>query len=109
MSKHTPGPWIQGKRHDEKPKAIIDPSFVQPWINIDPAPKNDLDILNGMGCICKVTGPDRENNARLIAAAPEMLDALKIAIGCIREQDATIGHASACLPMLESIVAKAQE
>jgi hypothetical protein len=60
MSKHTPGPWKI--EHDYKPYVIN----------------------AGAGhTICAITGtaairPEAEANARLIAAAPEMLEALKL-------------------------------
>jgi len=63
-ARHTAGPW-----------------FVEAW--------STLEVVSGVGMtICRTTGvampltPEREANARLIAAAPEMYEALKYALRC---------------------------
>lgn len=74
MSKHTPGPWNQG--HSDVGKEVV--------------------FLNGLTEPEKTLGPDdtwidcvTEANARLIAAAPELLDALQRLL----EQTRQYGHA----------------
>lgn len=60
MSKHTPGPWrITGDGHHIVP-----------------------DIMGPTDCAIAemVLGPHREANAAVIAAAPDMLEALKFAL-----------------------------
>jgi hypothetical protein len=60
MSKHTPGPWeITG--HGSRPTPCT-------WVSL--GPEDDGNSL-------KVVGADQEANARLIADAPAMLDALR--------------------------------
>lgn len=108
MTKHTPGPWAFGYRKDDSPKAFIDPNFEQPWINIDPVPKNDLEILNGMGCICKVSGPDREANANLIAAAPDLLEVAKGILLLLDQDDQPYYSKIALLNAAERAIAKAE-
>ena len=60
-SKHTPGPWRVTKRH-----------VVGPVISSD-------DQSNGMVAgVCDVYGDNRNQDARLIAAAPDLLEALHV-------------------------------
>lgn len=70
MSKHTPGPWVFDGRD-----SIV-------------APDGDLLLLTGVR-VPMVAGPDREearSNARLIAAAPDLLNAaiwaLDVLVSC---------------------------
>jgi len=66
MSKHTPGPWWLGR----------DPSHFGSLTSIT----GGSDSTGGIRSVAEVGGPDideAEANASLIAAAPEMLDALK--------------------------------
>ena len=53
--KHTKGPWK------------IDASF------------GETEIVSDLACIAKITGLQIDANAQLIAAAPELLEALKLA------------------------------
>lgn len=55
-AKHTPGPW---RVHN---------------LRVEPPP--DPQRANGGWTVAQVYGPDAEANARLIAAAPELLEAL---------------------------------
>lgn len=70
MSSHTPGPWkiFEGWGSDKRRPVIVD--CIQ-----------DVDGKFVGNCICYAasTNPDIEANAQLIAAAPEMLSALKAA------------------------------
>lgn len=56
MSKHTPGPWRSFERG----------VTFHYWV---------VKVANRV--IAKITGEDQEANARLIAAAPELLEALE--------------------------------
>jgi hypothetical protein len=69
MTKHTPGPWT-----------IVDPEAGGPAVQ---SARMTSEARNGgfVSAICP--GPDGEANARLITAAPDMLEALKIAEGII--------------------------
>lgn len=76
MSKHTPGPWKMRNRtgnHD--------------WNNWRIAAEDGPGRVGG---ICRLdeslTGEESEANARLIAAAPELLEALD---DCITNENAT--------------------
>jgi hypothetical protein len=62
MSRHTPGPWIY--HWDGEGGAFVS---------------------GGGTAIADTVGPTecRKANARLIAAAPEMLEALDIVVGCL--------------------------
>lgn len=57
MNKHTPAPW----------ETIINPISL------------DLEVWNDKDCICVVDGDDKAN-AKLIATAPELLEALERAL-----------------------------
>lgn len=68
-AKHTPGPW----------KTFDDPkSNYGVQVNADNAVK-------AKKVVCRVGGPDRDANARLIAAAPDMLAALKEGAQCLED------------------------
>ena len=73
MSKHTPGPWKARYAPDRAPP-------VETWcIDWSEDHEEIAEIVHG------------EANARLIAAAPELLEALK---AIVDEQDARQGYAS---------------
>ena len=66
MSKHTPGPWrVEQQSYNEHPYGVMAPESA----------KHDLDLL------CEFS-PEMTNdaNARLIAAAPDLLEALEILV-----------------------------
>lgn len=60
MSKHTPGPWSISRYLDGRAVIIID--------------HEDFDVA-------RVAYPNRDANARLIAAAPQLVEALDSLIG----------------------------
>ena len=96
MSKHTPGPWFIWKE-----KAMQDEGMDKDEIDFELSEANDFDVMAGkpvgevtrgriVGCRTVVTldaddfGDDEDEgrqialaNARLIAAAPDLLEALK--------------------------------
>jgi hypothetical protein len=96
MSKHTPGPW--NVRFDGK------------HFNIDATPTGDKP--EGQSFFIGYSGmADSEANARLIAAAPEMLEMLKGAAKTMRQilrgdMMAKITHAD--LGDVEEVIAKAE-
>lgn len=64
MIKHTDGPWIANDKHSDSN---------YPW-----RIESDANGYPNDGyIIAKLDGPDAEANARLIAAAPDLLEALK--------------------------------
>lgn len=88
MTAHTPGPWKYGELSG--------------------------DVMAGIDTVCAMPAPEAETsleqeiraNARLIAAAPEMLDALLVARDQIREFLPTaLGEA---LTTIEAAIAKAR-
>lgn len=106
MSKHTPGPWKVADRAYDRSSSILRPSFY---------------ILVGMDCedsptVCSLPcGPSVSDeswaNARLIAAAPELLDALKQAVSScpctIAERES--GHLTDCqAPFWSAVIFKAE-
>jgi hypothetical protein len=69
MSQHTPGPWEVGNAPYSDCR-IYAPSEVHAIA------KTYGPDLNGIG-VCALTGPMNRADARLIAAAPDLLDALR--------------------------------
>ena len=68
-AKHTPGPWQTGRKGNEcRIYADPDQHAIAKTYGIG---------LNGIG-VCELTGPMNQADARLIAAAPELLEALKL-------------------------------
>lgn len=67
MSKHTPGPWKASRSFGENKTARFLVSAID----------SNKTLENGYFAAC-VAVCDIEANARLIAAAPELLEALKI-------------------------------
>ena len=86
MSKHTPGPWIAEAR------STLDTFY-------------DVTTLDGSGiaAIWDDSPGIAEANARLIAAAPDMVKALKVAHGAIWSGGNTVKALSA----IEAAIAKA--
>lgn len=69
-TKHTPGPWhITGPAF-----SAISPNITEHDQSPQFGPKGPL---NGGFAICTIHGTDAPANARLLVAAPEMLEALK--------------------------------
>jgi len=68
MAKHTPGPW-------RVYSGWVHPCFDHP----NPQGTNDSTA------ICETLGPDKNANAHLIAAAPEMYEALEFCLWFINE------------------------
>lgn len=68
MSAHTPGPWETTEQFELDGVESID---------VQCSGNRRREFRNGGYVICRGFGDDQIANARLIAAAPEMLDALK--------------------------------
>jgi hypothetical protein len=71
MTKHTPGPWkiFEGWGADKRRPVIV-----------DSIPDVDGKFVGNCICYTASTNPDIEANAKLIAAAPELLNACKAAM-----------------------------
>jgi len=101
MSQHTPGPWIVTgeEREGERPHLCVETA------------KGGI-IANIHGGCHYPTRPTILQNARLIAAAPELLEALHAAENIIVELleivggDADLGHN--VLPQVRAVIAKAE-
>lgn len=94
MSKHTPGPWKLIDRGESFELARY-------WIG---AGETDW---RGPSEICSVlTNKDTKANARLIAAAPEMLEALKAALGMSSPIDRY--ENAKLFELIEAAIAKAE-
>lgn len=70
-AKHTPGPWFTGKKPHGHCRIYAQSEAHAIARTYGPE-------LNGIG-VCSLTGPEKEADAKLIAAAPELLDALILA------------------------------
>lgn len=80
MSQHTPGPWVVR----EFPTAIYGQTAY--WV-LDSIPDVDGKVV--ANAICQATGTNRHEvgNARLIAAAPDLLQACLAMLGTWGGQD----------------------
>ena len=90
MAKHTPGPWVTSATDDT---VVIDATGRE--VAAIDGDYNDPD-----------TWPQMEANARLIAAAPEMLRALK-ELYSIAVSEGVVGD-DTTLPMAAAAIAKAE-
>ena len=98
MSKHTPGPWTVGGTRHYKHSGSID--GVEVAIHYGPPESRGNCIAFAYG-----HGPhgDAEADARLIAAAPELLSQLEFAVALLKPM---FGHA-AQVERMEDVIAKA--
>lgn len=91
-TKHTPGPWHEYNASHGR--------ILSHWHVGGP------DYREGLGAICKTTGeyiPEVEHaNARLIAAAPELLEAVELAELELRQ----LGSPRSALTTLQEAIAK---
>ncbi|GFM87766.1 hypothetical protein PSCICO_31650 [Pseudomonas cichorii] len=90
--KHTPGPW----RH-EGPDYFHDFNILHPGDSLAVAA-----VVSNMRQL-----PEIEANAKLIAAAPELLESLSNLVGLARLGAANISKYHAALAHAESVIAKA--
>lgn len=107
MSKHTPGPWQAKRCLVERKVRVYGPAETR-YENSEP--------VDWHPCVARIDDMDikikeGEANARLISAAPELLEELKIAVmNCpcsIPERDS--GHQSFCrAPIWNELIAKAE-
>ena len=88
---HTPGPWMRYQHN-----AMLYPD--QWWISA-----GDCNGYAPNGDYMSVMGSCGEHNARLIAAAPELLDALKAAV-----EDCSMSMAPDIMDMASAAIAKAE-
>lgn len=72
QAKHTPAPWVVGEKNRIKGADTTTVCDVSGWAN--KTPFDGKSTIRGQG--------ERDANARLIAAAPELLEALKDLINC---------------------------
>lgn len=92
MTKHTSGPWEWTRspytKAGEKDQFSITPVASEGlgWVTM---PESDP---NGVGVYFHVSGCITEADARLVAAAPELLDALESAIWRLREVSKNTDH-----------------
>jgi hypothetical protein len=99
--KHTPAPWeVSHGGHGSPSGFVIDEYFV-----LNPAVADDVAIAADI--IDPATGLPSEANARLIAAAPELLAALKMAESAYRHNVVKKGEPSSALDAMQRAIAKA--
>jgi hypothetical protein len=89
MSKHTPGPWLIEAQNSHTGAIATVHNTTDVWVEI----WSENWIVTGMG-------PEEQSaNARLIAAAPELLESLEYAIRMVPEL--------ATVPGVKAAIAKA--
>lgn len=103
MSKHTPGPWKFGQYLG---------SLSSFCVHMDAGDKGrGIDVVKA---VAGITTEQRLANARLIAAAPEMLEALERTLWYVKKQgrrSLTVADAAAAneaMQHLQSVIAKAK-
>lgn len=103
---HTPGPWITDP---------VDPSEVFGADGFSVAECGGVHIVlnpdgtkhpSEPGQSVERSWPEECANARLIAAAPELLEALTLAVAVLEEADFRLGYAKGSLGQLEMADAK---
>jgi len=89
QSKHTPGPWtyIDRQMKSKNDAQKIDVHYL---IYAD-SYKSGLGKNNNVARVYKLHETDHEANARLIAAAPELLEALEELLGWAHWANETLG------------------
>jgi hypothetical protein len=68
-TKHTPGPWITEIAGSDSPARVLAPNGC------------------GQGCPCEVAGSVMPEDARLIAAAPDLAELLILALPAVEEAE----------------------
>jgi len=63
-NKHTPGPWTEHDKGEHRYAFVC-------------GPETEFEFFNDLPVIAYITGPSVPANRRLIAAAPDLLEALK--------------------------------
>ena len=77
---HTPGPWRPGRADKSYDAGILDNAFA---VFAEPRHQQDCGLQGNAAVICVIAKPERMTeediaNAKLIAAAPDMLDVLRM-------------------------------
>ena len=97
-AKHTPGPWLTDRRNAHTGQiATIHHCLNNDWVEI----WTDKWAETGLG------EGEQEANARLIAAAPDMLAAIEWSIACL--ESSSDGGVTYALDLLRSAFEKAGE
>lgn len=98
MAKHTPGPW----------KVIV----IHPGFTMDKVADYEIWGGDGMNLVCRykpVDSEDNEANARLIATAPDLLEACKEALIDLEFLKDYIPRGSNSIKKLKQAIAKAEQ
>lgn len=102
MSKHTHGPWVV--RRFPTARGGLDC-----WWVLDSLPDENGQVVANAICTLTMSNDDAEANARLIAAAPYLLEACKAMQGeLLMSQYAKLGDFSVALKLAEAAIAKAE-
>jgi len=98
MTKHTPGPWF----HINLGPEVTDGNSHEVLVSCS---LPDIISVCTMDNALTATLAEKEDNARLIAAAPSLLKACQIAIECFGDEDGEL--ADAALSDIRNAIAKA--
>jgi len=100
MTTHTPGPWVVVYGESGRPRGINAP--------------NDKDIKGAVGHVVRWNGiglpssPTAKANARLIAAAPDLYEALRLAMPILERANALCTGGTAFIALARAAIAKAE-
>lgn len=99
-AKHTPGPW-----------RVAENGFFAMAVETS----SGINITHEAGYGTRISGPEKEANARLISAAPELLQALKESVPHLEYMAGGMTHApwktkkaQECLERVLAVIAKAE-
>ena len=94
MSKHTPGPWaLDGGNH------IVSMAALSGSVRVAVIDTPDIHAA--------VDWPEAHANARLVSAAPDLLEALTALVGLARMRAAPLGDYVSALAVADAAIAKA--
>lgn len=108
MAEHTKGPWRLWISSDARPHSVVGPAGFRP----DGASVARIVDVSHYGSTNALYAPEQEANARLIASAPELLEALVVAeadIAAWEDEFSKLSKPSNVLAVVRAAILKAAQ